>query len=278
MRQKALLAIWLLGVGAALGFVLSGCVGGGGPVSKEYAPRSRLAKWDNADWQRVLDQTVSPDGLVKYDALTGNTNGAKDALFRYVGQINQASPENRPDLFPNETDKLAYYLNAYNALCMYGVLQKGLPANVALSGLFYTVSFPVGGKPMNLDTLEKRYVRSAGDPRVHFALNCMSKSCPPLRNQPYEGPKLDEQLADQGRRFLNDPRGVQSVSERKVRLSEIFTKFYPGDFKDAYAHQSGKRDPGLLESIRPFGRPDSPVQTATEYESMPYDWSLNRAP
>jgi hypothetical protein len=105
----------------------------------------------------------------------------------------------------------------------------------------------------------------------------MSKSCPPLRKEAYEGSKLDAQLADQGRRYLNDPRGVQKVSATKVKLSEIFTKFYPDEFKDAFTRNTGKKDPSLLEAIRPYAGPDSPVQTATEYESMSYDWSLNRA-
>jgi hypothetical protein len=277
MRYKALLAVWLIGVTAALGFVLSGCIGGGGAVSQEYAPKARLSQWSNADWQHVLAEVATEDGLVKYDALTGNANGAKDALFRYVGSINQASPDNRPDLFPTPADKLAYYINAYNALCMYGVLQKGLPSNVALSGLYITAKFPVGGKNTTLDALEKQHVRTSGDPRVHFALNCMSKSCPPLRKEPFEGSKLEAQLADQGRRYLGDPRGVQKVSETKVRLSEIFTKFYPLDFQEAYTRETGRRNPSIIESIRPFAAPDSPVQTATEYESMSYDWSLNAA-
>ena len=79
------------------------------------------------------------------------------------------------------------------------------------------------------------------------------------------------------RRYLSDPRGVQKVSDTKVKLSEIFTKFYPAEFKEAYSRKTGKSDPGLLEAIRPYAAPDSPVQTATEYESMSYDWALNRA-
>jgi hypothetical protein len=277
MRRNALLATWLVGVGASLGLVLSGCIGGGGAVSQEYAPKAAISQWSNADWQKVLDTVCTDDGMVKYDALTNNTNGAKDALFRYVGAINQASPANRPELFKTDADKLAYYINAYNALCMYGVIQKGLPGNVLLSGLYFTASFPVGGSNTNLDSLEKQHVRTAGDPRIHFALNCMSKSCPPLRKEAYDGGKLDAQLAEQGKRYLSDPRGAQKASDTKVKLSEIFTKFYPGDFKDAYSRTSGKKDPSLLEAIRPLAGPDSPVQTATEYESMSYDWSLNRA-
>jgi hypothetical protein len=276
MRYKALLAIWFIGVTAALGFVLSGCVGGGGAVSQQYAPKSRLIQWSNADWQAVLAEVVTSDGLVRYDALTANTRGARDALFRYVGSINQVSPENRPDLFPAPEDRLAYYLNAYNALCMYGVLHKGLPSNVLLSGLFITARFPVGGRDTTLDALEKQRVRPSGDVRTHFALNSMTRSSPPLRPEPYEGPRLDTQLTEQGHRYLSDPRGVQAVSPTKVRVSELLTKFYPGDFEEAFLRATGRRE-GLLDALRPLAGPDSPIQTATEYESMSYDWSLIRA-
>src|SRR4051812_9333950 len=98
MRNRALLAVLMLGVSITLGFVLFGCgSGGGGAVSKEFTPATPLTKWEDTDWKTVLDNTCTADGYVKYDALTANTNGTKDALFRYVGRINQASPENRPE-------------------------------------------------------------------------------------------------------------------------------------------------------------------------------------
>jgi hypothetical protein len=246
-------------------------------VDRRQAPRSRLTQWSNADWQQVLVQVVTDDGRVRYDALTANANGVRDALQRYVSAIGQASPENRPDLFPTPDHRLAYYLNAYNALCMYGVLQKGLPSNVLLSGLYMTARFPVGGRETTLDALERQHIRPSGDPRTHFALNLMTQSSPPLRREPYEAARLDADLADQGRRYLADARAVQRVTDTRVRLSELFTKFYPGDFQEAYSRAAGVRNPTILDAIRPLAGPDSPLRSATEYESLSYDWSLNRA-
>ncbi len=104
----------------------------------------------------------------------------------------------------------------------------------------------------------------------------MSRSCPPLRQEPYAGDKLDAQLREQGERYLNDPRAVRRDGE-KVKLNSIFTNYYKGDFIDVYRKRTGKDDAGLLEAIRPFAAPDSPVQSATGYSGMGYDWSLNRA-
>src|SRR5438045_1830178 len=80
------------------------------------------------------------------------------------------------------------------------------------------------------ETIEKAHVRSSSDPRVHFALNCMSHSCPPLRNEPYEGSRLDAQLMDQGKTYLSDPRGAQKGEDGTVKLSEIFAKFYTAEW------------------------------------------------
>jgi hypothetical protein len=282
MRYRASVAVLLVtGLAASAVLLLTGC-GGGGSVSKEFTPTAPLTKWDTAEWANTLSVVCTADGFVRYDDLKSNTGNCRDSLFRYVGMINQASPDNRPELFPSAGDKLAYWINAYNALCMYDVYQRGMPENVAKAGaipyaIFYTDKFPVGGVSMNLDGIEKTKVRSVGDPRIHFALNCMSYSCPPLLKEPYDGARLDAQFDAQGRRYLSDPRGAQSAGGTKVKLSEIFTRFYTQEWKDAYTKKTGKKEPGLLEAIRPYAGPDSPVQNATEYESMDYNWSLNRA-
>jgi hypothetical protein len=262
-------------IAAVLLACLPGCAERRAPTPAQV-PSVSLSHWDDRDWQNVLDAVCTDDGLVRYDLLTNNTNGVGDSLARYITRINQISPENHPYLFTTNANQLAYYINAYNALCLHAVLQESLPANVALAGV-YDMKFSVGAQEMSLNDIEAKHLRPAGDPRIHFALNGMSKSSPSLRREPYRGMMLDEQLADQGRKYLGDPRGVQKVGPNKVRLSEVFTHFYPGDFKDAYSRATGKRDPGLLEAIRPFAGPDSPVQQATEYESMTFDWSLNRA-
>ncbi|HEV2294734.1 MAG TPA: DUF547 domain-containing protein [Tepidisphaeraceae bacterium] len=117
---------------------------------------------------------------------------------------------------------------------------------------------------------------AAVDPRIHFAVNCMSRSCPPLRQEPYTGDKLDAQLREQGDRYLSDPPAVRRDGE-EVELNSIFTNYYKGDFIHAYRKPTGSDDAGLLEAIRPFAAPGSPVHSATGYSGIGYDRSLNRA-
>lgn len=256
----------------AFGTCLLGC---GGQVDKKYQPSARLETWSNAEWATVLERLATPDGYVRHDLLASNEDGVRDALYRYVGQINVAGPKNRPDLFPTEKDRLAYYMNAYNAVCMYAVVQRNFPKDMKTSGIFFFDRFPVGGETMTLDYLEKTYLRPV-DPRIHFAINCMSASCPPLRREPYEAAKVDEQLDEQGRLFLSDPRGAYRRGDTVI-LSEIF-RFFTSDFTDAHAKATGQKEPDLLTSIQKFAAEDSPVRGAEKYEYQKYDWSLNRPP
>jgi len=274
LRKLATLALTLLAP------LLVGC---GGGVAKQYRPQGEVTQFSYDDWAKVLQASVTPDGYVRHDLIKANEQGTKDALLRFVGQIGAVSPLNRPELFPTREAKFAYWINAYNAVCMYAVHKRGLPGNVIASvppaAIFFVDSFPVGGRSMTLNTIEKQYGRSFEDPRLHFALNCMSQSCPPLLAEPFDPARLDEQLTAHGHRSMNDPRcAVAKGDGQTVRLNEIFTKFWTDDFLSAERRRTGKRDVTLLESLRPLAGPDSPVQTATRHESMGYDWGLNRPP
>ena len=264
--------------------LLAGC--GGGRVGEAFQPDEKLTAWSDEEWKTVLDAVATDDGFVRWDKIKNNTGGVRDALFRYVGRIGAASPRNRPALFPTDDDKLAYYINAYNALAMYGVVQRGYPGNVLRpgfvdpGGLFFIDKFRVGGKNTTLNGLEREEVRerSGLDPRIHFAVNCMSYSCPPLRKEPFVGARLDEQLDEQGRIYLSDRRAVRAEDEETVKLNAIFYDYYKGDFIDAEAKRSGAKDPDLITALRPYAADDSPLKTARRWEGMGYDWSLNRPP
>ena len=267
----------------AFAVLLTGCFGGG-RVAEKYRVDGKLQKWSDADWAKVLDQVATDKGFVRWDDIEANKNGVRDTLFQYVGQIGAASPENRPDLFATKKDQLAYYMNAYNALCMYGVVKRGYPSSLRVTsldpgGLYQIDKFRVGGSNTTLNGLERVHVRefSGLDPRVHFALNCMSYSCPPLRSEPYVGDKLADQLQDQAHTYLSDPRAVKDEGDGKVEMNAIFMSYYDSDFIDA-AKSRGEKAPSIVEAVRYYAAKDSPLQTATSAGNLGYDWSLNRPP
>ena len=167
---------------------------------------------------------------------------------------------------------------------MYGVVKRGYPSSLRVTsldpgGLYQFDHFRVGGDSTTLNGLERVNVRqrSGGDPRVHFALNCMSYSCPPLRKEPFAGDKLDEQLNDQGETYLSDPRAVKDEGGGKVEMNAIFKAYYGSDFIDA-AKARGDKDPSIIDATKYYAAKDSPLQTATDSGNMGYDWSLNRPP
>lgn len=250
------------------------------PAVPKQFKTTEIKAFDPADWQRVLDKTVTSDGYVKYDVLRHNGGGgARATLERFAAQLAETSPESRPDLFVTDKERLAYYLNAYNACALWGVVKNGYPKDLAASGLLSRWRFTVGGQEMTLEELEKRYLAPPADPRLHFAMSAMSRSSPPLRQEAYNGNHLDEQLDDQGRRYLSDPRGaaIDPKQPGTVRLSEIFTRFYPDEFKASYQRKTAKKDVDLLEAVRVFARGDSPVNRVSKWESMGFDWALNEA-
>ena len=89
----------------------------------------------------------------------------------------------------------------------------------------------INGKVLTLDSIEHEILRAQfKDPRVHFAVNCASKSCPPLISEPYEGSTLDRQLDDATRAFINDPKS-NYLKDTKLYVSRIF-KWFSEDFND----------------------------------------------
>jgi hypothetical protein len=236
----------------------------------QYERHGWVSAFTSEDWQIVLSKVVSSGGYVHWEILQGSPD-TRDALSRYVSLIGRVSPGNRPDLFQTRADRLAYWINAYNAVCMYGALRRGASNPPAL----YSVDlFSFGGQPMTLDQVETQKIKPLNDPRVAFAINRCTRSSPPLRKEPYDGLTLGAQLVDQGRRFLDDPRGV-IVDGSVARVSRILAVDYAQDFLAAYQKKFNKPT-SLLRAIEPYAAKHSALSMAKKLVPMAYDASLNR--
>ncbi|MGH7894503.1 MAG: DUF547 domain-containing protein [Candidatus Binatia bacterium] len=121
---------------------------------------------------------------------------------------------------------------------------------------------------MSLDDVEHGRVRKDfAEPRIHFALVCAAKSCPPLRDEAYRAADLDRQLGDQGRTFLHDPtKNRWDAATRTLELSSIF-KWFREDFEKAA---------GTLPAFvaRYLDDPGATAQDA-RIRFLAHDWSLN---
>jgi hypothetical protein len=217
----------------------------------------------DAAWGRVLTRFVDGRGRIDFAWV------AKDPvdLDAFVAHLAQTSPESAPALFPTRDAVLAYYLNGYNALAMYNAVRSGIPPELGSIKVrfFYRDRFVMGGRRLSLYALENRVVRPMGDPRVHFALNCMVKGCPRLPREPFEAGRLDSQLDAAARLFFSEERNVQPDSGRQsVRFSEIL-RFYKGDFLE--------KAPSLIAYANSYRAEKIPLDWTVEF--IPYDWTLN---
>ena len=214
-----------------------------------------------ADYSRLLGKYTSSGG-VKYVAWKGNAADMQ-ALKGVVDAIGQ---ENISSMGPK--DQLAFYVNAYNAWILHEALGK-YPTNSvkdALYTFFTSKRIKVAGQQTSFNALEKETIRGKfGDPNIHFALNCASRSCPPLTSEPFQGGKLDGQFERLARSFVNSDRGVKvSADGKTAELSKIFD-WYKDDFKGG----------GVVEFINK--RRSSPLPKDVKISYQNYDWSLNEA-
>ncbi len=249
-----------------LGF-LQGCSknikipGGTSEVQRDWTPKQadRL-------WAAILKQAVDSQGRIDFAGLAQDPN----YLRAYVAYIGHNAPHNRPDLFPDHDSRLAYYLNSYNALAMYGVVKLGVEGGfeslLDRAKFFKLTRYVVGKKWISLLDYENKVIRPLGDPRIHFVLNCMVVGCPRLPQVPFQASQLNRQLENASYEFLNHPRNVR-VNKRKkvVHLSEILD-FYTEDFVD--------EKQTLIAYINRYRK--TPIPEHYEIEFIPYDWMLNQ--
>ncbi len=229
----------------------------------ERAPETDRAQAEAA-WARVLDRHVDDRGRVAFGTLERD----RADLDRFVSWVYAVGPNNRPDLFPGRADRLAFHINAYNALAMYSVLAAGRPRSLSEYGLlrfFYLRRVQVGGEAMSLYRYENEVIRPLGEERVHFALNCMALSCPRLPRVPFRAPALEDSLAAEARRFFAEGRNVEvDHARRVVRLSAILD-FYPEDFL--------ARAPNLIDYVNLYRGGPLPAQYRVEF--LDYDWTVS---
>ena len=218
-------------------------------------------KWIQT-YNDLLGKYVAPGG-VKYAAWKNNA-GDIEALQQVVDKIAQ---EKVAELDKHE--QLAFYLNAYNAWILHEALAKYPTKSVKdLLFTFFTAKrIKVGGEEMSFNHLEKDIIRPKfAEPRVHFALNCASRSCPPLRVEAFRGDKLEEQLEKLSVAFVNSKNGVDYMPEKKSAAISTIFNWYGEDFKSVG---------GPLAFINKRRNPPLPDDTRIIYQD--YDWSLNEA-
>lgn len=234
----------------------------------------------------LLRKNVDDDGLVDYLALSQEHAG----LDRYYARLGATSPDNEPERFPEYSDRLAYWLNAYNAGVLEAVLSEYPIASVRevlppgglfflprLTGFFDFQKVVLGGQTFSFAALEDHIRRGFDDPRIHFALVGAARGFPRLRDHAYAPAELEEQLDEDARLFVSEDRGVQiDVVKRTIRLSEIFQR-YQTDFTGWLQRQG--LEASLVAYVRRYlegeRRAALDACAGCTVTFLEFDWTLN---
>ena len=217
---------------------------------------------DHAPFDALLKANVK-NGVVNYPGFQNNA-----AFRKYVDDLG------RPATLPTKQDQLAYYINAYNALAIQGILEGLSPSSVLGRARYFKIhDWALNGQQISLYDLEHKILRPLNEPRIHFAIICASRSCPFLRSEAYSAARLDAQLDDQARQFVNDPfRNRFDKATKTAHLSEIF-KWFEEDFQGAGSVQKYIAryiaDPEVARDL---------AEDAYKIQYVDYDWNLNGNP
>ena len=211
-------------------------------------------------YNRLLGKYVTSGG-VKY-AEWKNNAADMQAIQAVVDGIAKESVSGL-----DKRQQLAFYINAYNAWILHEALGKYPTKSV--KDTFFTFftgkRIKVAGQETSFNALEKETIRSKfSEPRIHFALNCASRSCPPLNREAFSGPKLEEQFEKLAKGYVNSEKGVKyNAATKTAELSKIFD-WYKDDFKS---------EGGPLAFINK--RRATPIPNDAKITYQEYDWGLN---
>lgn len=216
-------------------------------------------------WNNLLKKYVSKDGKVNYKGFI------KDSveLNKYLNLLSNNPPDEKTW---SANEQKAYWINAYNAFTVKLItryyplksIKDIVKVNIPFVNSPWDIKFiHIGEHKMDLNYIEHKMLRKKfGDPRIHFAIVCASKSCPKLRNKAYIGSQLDAQLEDQAKQFLAD-KSRNIVSANELKLSKIF---------DWYGMDFPKKEKFIdfLNQYSPV-----PINKDAKITYLSYDWSIN---
>ncbi len=222
---------------------------------------------DYSEWNRILKTYSDPTRGIDYRGLKARDAKALQALRQRLGTVNVAAL--------NPKQQLAYWINVYNVNVIATIVEK-YPVDsirdistdpIVRLNVFKKERVPFGKELLSLDDVEHKKIRETfHDARIHFAINCAAKSCPPVRGEAYTGAKLDAQLDEQAKRFLTGPFGARftgggdTVTMHVTKIMDWFGE----DFEKAG---------GKVAFVRKYVSVPPSKEVTIEYDD--YDWALN---
>ena len=217
-------------------------------------------------WDRLVKSHVRADGRVDYRGFVRD----KALLEDYLQLLSSHPPD-----WENwsKEEQLAYWINAYNAFTVKLIVDHypvksirdlGPALKIPLiNDVWHYQFFEIGGVKTSLDHIEHGILRKEFDePRIHFAINCASVSCPPLLNEAFFPDKLESQLQKVTLGFVNDPSRNRILAE-SIQISSIFS-WFKEDFT---------RHGTLIDFLNQYSKVK--ILRGAKITFLEYDWNLN---
>lgn len=206
-------------------------------------------------WDKLLRQYVSADGKVNYPGF----QKSKADLTTYLEYL----AKNPVQETWSKNEKMAYWINAYNAFTIKLILNNYPTTSITKlhEGKPWDVKWiKLGDKTYTLNNIENDILRPQfKDARIHFAINCAAKSCPPLLNRAWTAENLQKYLDQQTKAFVNNQQ-FNKISASEVQLSKIF-EWYASDFGN------------MVEFLNQYTTLKISPKALVKY--VEYDWALN---
>lgn len=244
----------------------------------EYAgqqwPESNLVSIDRIGHEAfdgLLKKYVDDDGMVNYKAWHASATD-RAALNGYLKSLSQADAT----VPAAREKKLAFWINAYNALTLEGILRvypttsiRNHTAKLIGYNIWKNLHLQVGNQQVTLDHIEHKILRPMGEPRVHFAIVCASIGCPRLLNEAYVPDRLEDQLAANSVDFFSRSQNLKLDGQGNLHLSQILN-WFGSDF--------GSSSQAQIQALEPYFPQAAKALVASgryniKYQS--YDWNLN---
>jgi len=245
-------------------------------VLGRQAPQSQQVSIDQINHQsynQLLQTFVNDRGQVNYGAWKNN-QAAVQALDAYLATLSRANPQ----LGSQRANQLAFWINAYNAVTIKGILREypttSIRNHTSETGgynIWKTLFLPVGNSQYNLDSIEHKILRKMNEPRIHFAIVCASHSCPRLLMRAYQPQHIEAQLTHNTKNFFANPENFRwDPAQRRFHLSEII-QWFGSDFGATQADQLR-----YLSTYLPTPQAQQAAQqNAGSVSYLNYSWALN---
>jgi len=237
------------------------------------AGRVSLDQVDHSTWDRLLKKYVDDDGMVAYQAWK-NSKEDLAALKKYLATLSRADTRAQA----SKAGKLAFWINAYNALTVHGILEvyptTSIRNHTAVAfgyNIWKDLLLPVSDEEHSLEDIEHEILRKLNEPRIHFAIVCASIGCPRLRSEAYAPATLDAQLADNTRDFFSRNRNLQLDPQRRVIHVSSILDWFSEDF--GATPQEGL---AALAEYMPDNAARFVRQKGFSVRYLEYDWNLRR--